>query len=231
MVRRSGIIRTPKCVLIEKTAVTTRHLADTKSRGYLDVVDFTIAMHLIQKAMDGTLTNIPETLPPGFYEQAGGTSTAAGAPTSPTAGFGSGGIPRQMTGQSLPRQLTGQANVPSPLRQQYTGQQQQPAIPPVSRNFTGNQIPAPTLSPSATGSGTQFRQGISSPPPFSGGQFGQAQSGGVSPPWDISASEKASSDTYFKVLDPQNKGFVDGEVAGPFFFQSELGTDDLAKVW
>ncbi|EMD31714.1 hypothetical protein CERSUDRAFT_100179 [Gelatoporia subvermispora B] len=47
-------------------------LADTKNRGALDATDFAIAMHLIQASMSGQIPNIPSTLPPSLYEQAGG---------------------------------------------------------------------------------------------------------------------------------------------------------------
>ncbi|WFD01543.1 hypothetical protein MOBT1_000211 [Malassezia obtusa] len=53
------------------------NLADTKARGALDLTDFVIGMYYIQGTMNGTISTIPATLPPGLYEQ------ASGAPTPP----------------------------------------------------------------------------------------------------------------------------------------------------
>lgn len=47
-------------------------LADTRSRGALDLIDFTIAMHFIQAIMKGAIASLPTTLPPGLYEQLSG---------------------------------------------------------------------------------------------------------------------------------------------------------------
>ncbi|WFD06563.1 hypothetical protein MVES1_001914 [Malassezia vespertilionis] len=46
------------------------NLADTKSRGALDLADFVIGMHYIQGTMNGTVSELPATLPAGMYEQA-----------------------------------------------------------------------------------------------------------------------------------------------------------------
>ncbi len=89
------------------------NLADTQARGSLDLTDFIIAMHFIQNTMNGTLNSIPAALPPGLYEQAKGSGGVGSRvlPGSPLAaqntggsasGFGSTGIPRQMTGSSFP---------------------------------------------------------------------------------------------------------------------------------
>lgn len=62
------------------------NLADTKSRGSLDLADFIVGMHYIQATMNGSLQNIPATLPPGVYEAAAGASALSGlggAPQSP----------------------------------------------------------------------------------------------------------------------------------------------------
>lgn len=47
-----------------------RNLADTRSRGALDVTDFTIAMYLIQHTMNNTLPTLPPFLPPALYASA-----------------------------------------------------------------------------------------------------------------------------------------------------------------
>jgi epidermal growth factor receptor substrate 15 len=50
-------------------------------------------------------------------------------------------------------------------------------------------------------------------------------------PWDVTASEKASSDQYFDALDQDKKGYITGDVAGPFLLQSKLDEVSLARVW
>jgi len=54
-----------------------RNLADTQDRGYLDVIDFTIGMYLIQGVMGCSISFIPTTLPPGLYQQAAGVTSPA----------------------------------------------------------------------------------------------------------------------------------------------------------
>ncbi|KAL4244397.1 hypothetical protein ABKN59_010430 [Abortiporus biennis] len=94
------------------------NLADTKNRGALDVVDFTVAMYLIQASMSGQLPAIPSVLPPYVYEQAGAKveshMTGDSGSFSPT-GLNFPGRPvstlqPQYTGQSqgIPVQMTGQ---------------------------------------------------------------------------------------------------------------------------
>lgn len=47
-----------------------RNLADTHSRGSLDVADFTVGMHLIQHTMNGHLQSLPTSLSPALYASA-----------------------------------------------------------------------------------------------------------------------------------------------------------------
>ncbi|SCZ96092.1 BZ3500_MvSof-1268-A1-R1_Chr8-1g09998 [Microbotryum saponariae] len=46
------------------------NLADTHSRGALDVADFTVGMHLIQHTMNGSLPSLPAVLNPALYASA-----------------------------------------------------------------------------------------------------------------------------------------------------------------
>ncbi|PWN44135.1 EF-hand, partial [Ceraceosorus guamensis] len=103
-------------------------LADTRSRGALDLTDFIIAMHFLQASMNGSLgsAGLPATLPPGLYEQAaGGAAVPPGSPSrgltaQHTGGSIPGGIPRQLTGQGArpsgflsPQQTGAPAAVPT----------------------------------------------------------------------------------------------------------------------
>jgi epidermal growth factor receptor substrate 15 len=93
------------------------------------------------------------------------------------------------------------------LAPQFTG----PAAHPIRPQTTGASIArqsSMSISPNATGSQASGIQG-----------------------WDISAQEKATADTYFARLDPQNKGLIDGEAAVPFFSESGLSQPVLAQIW
>jgi epidermal growth factor receptor substrate 15 len=50
-------------------------------------------------------------------------------------------------------------------------------------------------------------------------------------PWDIQPAEKATSDGFFKGLDQQGLGYVEGAAAVPFMLLSNLPDATLAKVW
>ena len=50
-------------------------------------------------------------------------------------------------------------------------------------------------------------------------------------PWEIQPAEKASSDEFFKRLDQQGLGYVEGAAAVPFMLLSNLPDATLAKVW
>lgn len=95
-----------------------RSLADTQDRGALDLIDFTIAMYLIQATMSNQLSFIPTSLPPGLYEQAGGAVVVA-----------------HITGSSgHPMSPATTSSFPVPVKQ-----------PLVQTNFTGQPNLAPTL--------------------------------------------------------------------------------------
>ncbi|QRV74778.1 hypothetical protein RhiJN_02793 [Ceratobasidium sp. AG-Ba] len=74
---------------------SSRNLADTQARGFLDETDFIIGMFFIQAAMSGTLQIMPTSLPPGLYEQASGSTSRpfveplyTGSSSSSTSIFG-----------------------------------------------------------------------------------------------------------------------------------------------
>lgn len=45
-----------------------RNLADIRKNGYLDEIEFSIAMHYIAKLMDKSITTLPSILPPDIYQ-------------------------------------------------------------------------------------------------------------------------------------------------------------------
>ena len=58
-----------------------------------------------------------------------------------------------------------------------------------------------------------------------------AHSNGHAPAWDVSPTEKTSSDRLFDTLDLQKRGYIEGEVAVPFMLESKLPGEVLAQIW
>lgn len=190
-----------------------RALADTKSRGSLDLADFTVGMYLIQASMSGQLGFVPTTLPPGLYEQAGGVHTGVAAHHTGSSGMGSpglgGGFPNRPGNVLQPQHTGGAAPM---LQQQYTGQGIRPTP-------TGPPLPSrPSTNVGAAAAGSSA--------------FGlMPQMTGQAPAWDVTPAEKASADRFFDTLDTHKQGYIEGEVAVPFMLQSNLPEEVLAQVW
>lgn len=49
--------------------------------------------------------------------------------------------------------------------------------------------------------------------------------------WDVTPSDKASSDKFFDTLDPWKQGFIEGDAAVGFLSKSKLPPAVLGKVW
>ncbi|RDB30844.1 Epidermal growth factor receptor substrate 15-like 1 [Hypsizygus marmoreus] len=81
--------------------------ADTQKRGALDGNDFALGMYLIQAALQGRLTSIPESIPDEIHEQIFGTTTGIDAiptpVTSPLLSDSSVSSPRILTVQPTVR--------------------------------------------------------------------------------------------------------------------------------
>ncbi|PPQ70282.1 hypothetical protein CVT24_000845 [Panaeolus cyanescens] len=79
------------------------NLADTQDRGALDATDFAIGMYFIQGLMTNKISTIPNSLPPGLYQQAGGGMSAIRSHVTGNSGSFSpvsSAFPPQHTGQS-----------------------------------------------------------------------------------------------------------------------------------
>jgi epidermal growth factor receptor substrate 15 len=97
-----------------------RNLADTQDRGYLDVIDFTIGMYLIQGVMGGSILFIPTTLPPGLYQQAAGITSPTTSVQSQTS---SPGVSFSPVRSSFVPQLTstaGRQSLQPPQKSEFT---------------------------------------------------------------------------------------------------------------
>ncbi|KAK7023864.1 hypothetical protein R3P38DRAFT_1076930 [Favolaschia claudopus] len=182
------------------------NLADTQDRGQLDSTDFAIGMYFIQATMTGQITSIPNTLPPGLYQQVAG----------PT-----GSLRTQATGGSyspLASSFSQATQSRSNIQPQYTGTS---ALQPQVTGPWSSKPPVPPHLPA--------RPGLSavspSPSSMGSGAFGAA------PAWDITPAEKTNSDRWFDSLDTQHRGFIQDDVAVPFMLESKLSGDDLAQIW
>ena len=95
------------------------NLADTKSRGSLDLTDFIIGMHYIQGLMNGTISHVPAVLPAGMYEQAAGLAqlptTSPPTPASGVASFRTPSISQVPPAAPLRAQSTGASQLQSTL--------------------------------------------------------------------------------------------------------------------
>lgn len=192
--------------------IVFRNLSDTQNRGSLDAADFIVAMYLIQASMSGQLPFIPTTLPPGLYEMASDQTLPGSTVASHTTG-NSGSFHHGMPG-SFPQ--TSGSGIVQP---QLTGKQLQPQYSgrPLQQQFTGP-VAQNQISSSAR----------KAPAPASFSAFAGPQSQSA---WDVTPTEKASSDTLFDGLDTPKRGYIESDVAVPFMLQSKLPGSDLASIW
>jgi epidermal growth factor receptor substrate 15 len=165
-------------------------------------------MYFVRAAMSNPSLSLPTTLPPGLYEQAGGKPSSVvshgtgGSIGLPSSPLGSAFLAGQT---SVKPQFTG--GVLNAVRPQYTSQPLQPQTKGQRR-----------LSASITSLTSPFPNVIK--PQTASSQL-----------WDVTPAEKATFDGFFRTLDTQNKGYIEGDVAVPFLLQSGLGEDVLAQVW
>lgn len=186
-----------------------RNLADTQDRGALDSTDFAIGMYFIQGLMSGQLSFVPTTLPPGLYQQAGGQlSSNQSSVKSHLSGNGNSGSFSPLSGIFPPNR--------SNVLPQHTGQSQ--LLQPDLTGISTTQGKHSAFSMRSASSG------------FSASPFAPPHNGHSSQ-WDVSPSEKAASDRFFDELDTQRRGYIEGDVAVPFMFKSNLPGEELARVW
>lgn len=166
-------------------------------------------MYLIQGLMSGKVTNLPPTLPPSLYEQAGGRPPV--------------GVVTHGTGSSVSQSpsLTGSFPAVAPLTAQTTGgvrARLQPQVTGQEYNRLSMIAPPQPQVHFATNSVAQ--------------SLGASAFGTVSTQaWDVAPDEKAQFDQFFDGLDTHKRGYIEGEVAVSFMLQSKLSGDILAHVW
>jgi len=157
---------------------------------------------------------LPSSLPSFLVDAAAGrpiqTGSNLNSPTFPSAvspqytGNTNPVLRPQSTGAMSP-QMTGRPVPPTPSRIP-------PAIPPRPSTMVAAPPAIPGQSPFP----------LARPP-------AQAQAAVI--PWEIQPAEKATFDGFFKGIDKQGLGYVEGAAAVPFMLLSNLPDATLAKVW
>ncbi|OBZ75204.1 EH domain-containing and endocytosis protein 1 [Grifola frondosa] len=202
-------------------------LADTGHRGYLTREEFAIAMYLIRMKKKGR--ELPITLPPELapsFMRANGSEAHVAmpqpqiqegllidltdppeSPVSPTVSRAqdrSPIIPGAFPSFSHP--LT--PNTPSSLPGHGLALQTPLPVSPVNGSFSW---PSPPTTGPSTSRSTSAQQHV---------QLG-----------DVPPAEKARSDQFFDALDTWRKGYVEADVAVPFFSKANLPNDIMASIW
>lgn len=161
-------------------------------------------MYFIQGLMTKQISFIPTSLPPGLLQQAAGAaggSSVRSHPTGTSGSFSPVGGAFAPNRSQIHPQWTGSGQV---LQSDHTGFSSPSRVPAVP----ARPAPASVLrSPFGTQANSQPVQ------------------------WDITPEEKAASDNFFDDLDPQRRGFIEGDIAVPFMLESRLEGEDLAQVW
>ena len=98
------------------------------------------------------------------------------------------------------------------------------SLSPVASSFPQRTAQNQFLQPDITGLPSQLKA-----PAVPAYSF--THSNGYAPAWDVSPTEKASSDRLFDSLDSEKRGYIEGEVAVPFMLDSKLPGEILAQIW
>lgn len=154
--------------------------------------------------MSKQISFIPTSLPPGLLQQASGGSGGSSVRSHAT---GTSGSFSPVSSSFAPNR--------SQIHPQWTGTSQA-----LQQDHAGFSSPsrAPAV-PTRLAPASALRSPFSTPANSHSAQ------------WDVTAEEKASSDNFFDSLDPQRRGFIEGDVAVPFMLESRLQGEDLAQVW
>ncbi|KAK9344972.1 hypothetical protein V1522DRAFT_408832 [Lipomyces starkeyi] len=179
------------------------NLADVHHRGALDVTEFVIAMHLIQCTLNETLPALPPSVPSALLAAASSVPEA-GRPSSRTSARP--GIAPQIP---PPQHQHQQPPAPRQRGHQYSGGRQSPAPGQVQGQLTGASVAS--------------HQGFGTP--------ARAESLPHTEEWLITPAQKEHYDSIFATIDRDNRGFIGGDVAVPFFMTSKLPDDVLAQIW
>jgi len=166
---------------------------------------------------------LPPSLPPFLLD------AAAGRPIQP--------LTSHQTGSSLHSPTFPSAA--TTISPQYTGSTNSVLRPPptgaISPQMTGRPVPAtpsriPPAIPARPSTIVVAPPAVPGQSPFPLARLpAHAQSAVV--PWEIQPAEKVTTDGYFKSLDQQGLGYVEGAAAVPFMLLSNLPDATLARIW
>ncbi|KAI9330893.1 hypothetical protein DFJ73DRAFT_86845 [Zopfochytrium polystomum] len=207
-----------KSQLPEDVLARVWELASVARQPTLSFPEFAVAMFLIRLRMSGQ--ELPPTLPDNVRSQIqssmaavamGLQQPAVATPPSVAANL-LGGLGMTPSASAPGYQQSSLGGFSSPLQPQSADASLRPSPSVMTR--------APSTS---FGLGT----------PTSSGSPGmeRSSSAAATSGWAISSQEKAGYDAIFKVWDPNNTGFLDGDRARRLFVQSGLPDNILAQVW
>ncbi|KAL6309151.1 hypothetical protein BKA93DRAFT_761241 [Sparassis latifolia] len=222
-------------------------LADTYKHGYLTRGEFAVAMHLISKQKAGkVLPSLPSSsslVPPSMQAS---TSSAPlqneteallmdlneaflAPPPKPTSTSSrSSGSPRVSPNISSTSPASHSVHTPrsGPATPSSAAFHTPPASPPeASFSPTSAAFRTPPASPSLS-----YAAPSTSRPSSASGQRAE-QPAGSAQHRGIGARERARSDRFFDTLDPWRRGWIDGDVAVPFFAKSKLPDSVMGDIW
>ncbi|KAH9925266.1 uncharacterized protein B0H18DRAFT_1104723 [Fomitopsis serialis] len=210
-----------KVGLTMETSSQIMDVVDTGKKGYLTQQEFAQAMQLVDRKKAGE--DIAATVPPSSSTQ----SALAGPSTS---GASTLSLPSLQT-----RPVSSLIDMDAPLDPTLVPLPRtpiSPSLPSPGAPFSPpNRSQAPSTQPlqsQATAGGSAFAI-TPTPSPRSSPPRGHQRS--VSQQWDVNPVAKARFDTFFDNLDPWRKGYIEGDVAVPFFAKSKLPDGDMADIW
>ncbi|KZT74249.1 hypothetical protein DAEQUDRAFT_807913 [Daedalea quercina L-15889] len=189
-------------------------LVDTGRKGYLTPQEFAMAMQLVDRKKAGQ--DLSTVVVPSASTDIENNSSTSASGTSVTS------LPSLQIRQSTLIDMDSEFDptlVPLP-RTPISPSLPSP-VSPISRSQAPSTQP---LQSQTTGSvfTTTFSPGPS--PPRGHQRTGSQQ-------WDVNPTAKARFDTVFDDLDPTRKGYIEGDVAVPFFSKSNLPHGVMAEIW
>ncbi|KAJ3139972.1 Intersectin 1 (SH3 domain protein) [Geranomyces variabilis] len=216
-------------------------LCATSNPTFLTFAEFCVAMHLTKLAKGGIAVppQLPETVVQQLTASNANLNRAAGLSQQGGQSGGPSAIPGHLAnGGLVSMHSTGGSSYGSPafLSPAHTGNTPMGAMgAPQSIQHRAAPSGAPSGRNSRSSSFAGVPTGVTVMHGFAGPLVAQAPIApsvtGTNRNWAIDAVEKAQYDRIFKVWDPQNSGYIDGERARNIFSQSGIPDGLLMHIW
>jgi len=191
-------------------------LADIGAKGYLTRDEFARAMALVDMKKAGK--DLPDAPSAALTPQNAQTHPTTGEARLPEPSLID--LDEPLAGPSTPRTPSGQVA-------SATGS-------PLSLPSTPLTLDTQILRPQPSGSAFDVSPFSASPPraafPHASSPLLRQQASDTQH-WDVNPVAKARFDKFFDTLDPWRKGYIEGDVAVPFFAKSKLLDSVLAAIW